>query len=364
MQMELKKKSIVFVSGHDPVSDPGVEKKVSGLCAAAAAVGFTVNRVGEYCNSVSRRKRLLEKVYDLDSKYVVLRSFNSLNLLLLPQLRRLRGQGRVLILDQPTPMSAYSGEVLAGRASVRRKLTDLLLLYLNGPWGQWIFDRIIQYGEESRYFSFGNRKRTVLTGNGIDIGRISLREPSWPSAEDEIRLLGVSSAVRGYVGYDRVIKAMGAWKRSGRKPAVRFDVVGSLPDDRLVGLAQEEGVSGEVRFLGRQDPDTLGRMYGDYSLAVGALAPYRLGLRCSSVLKVREYCLAGIPFMTAGRDPDFPDGVPFRFEVPNDGSIAPILDVFDSFPARRAEFTDESIRKYALGNLSYGKKFTIMTEGL
>jgi hypothetical protein len=81
-------------------------------------------------------------------------------------------------------------------------------------------------------------------------------------------------------------------------------------------------------------------------------------------LKVREYCLAGIPFIASGVDPDFPDNLPFRFVVSNDNEIDDILNVFSIFPQKRKTFTDEEIRQYAIDHLSYDSKFREMIDGL
>lgn len=119
-----------------------------------------------------------------------------------------------------------------------------------------------------------------------------------------------------------------------------------------------------MEFCGFQDKEFISRAYDSADIAVGSLGLFRIGLNTSSILKIREYALAGIPFITAGYDPDFQEDMPFRFLVPNDESISPIVNVLERFPSARKTFTDEDIRKYAIENLSLESKFDQMISGL
>ena len=66
--------------------------------------------------------------------------------------------------------------------------------------------------------------------------------------------------------------------------------------------------------------------------------------------------MSGIPFIAAGKDPDFPVSVPFRFVVSNDESVEDIIEVFKVFATQRERFTDLDIRDYALTHLSFDSK--------
>ena len=356
MEMNICNHTIVYVSAHNPETDLGVTKKIEGFCAAARKKGYKTIIINRYCHTNDDRKELLHEAMLTDARFFFLRSFGSENRVFRKELFKAKQQGRVLILDQPTPMSSQIHEIMMSESSIVRKVYHVLRLCLNGPWGQLPFDKIIQYAEESRYFSLFNRKRTLLMGNGINIDRIHLR-----TEEDDdpytLRLVGVAANVNQWHGFDRIIRAMGEWKRRERVPKIKFDVVGRLSNQSLQMLAKDCDVQDDVIFYGPREIEFINSLLCRDNLAVGSLGLYRNGLSTSSVLKVREYCLAGIPFIAAGNDPDFPNEVPFRFVIPNNDSIEPILQVFMTFYKRRKLFTNEDIHNYALDNLTFDAKF-------
>ena len=194
--MELKENGLVYVSAHNRVSDPGVERKVRDFCAAAVNLGFEASLISSYTKSVKERRELLEQMLQTDAKYVILRSFNAFNINCRSLLKKAKGQGRVLVLDQPTPMSATLHEIRERRNPLWKKVLSTLRLLHNGPWGQRVFDRIVQYGDESWFFSLGNRGRTILMGNGIDVSRmdiITIHRPERYNAVGIIRIPGLSA---------------------------------------------------------------------------------------------------------------------------------------------------------------------------
>ena len=145
---------------------------------------------------------------------------------------------------------------------------------------------------------------------------------------------------------------------------MEFELVGEDDASSIADLARRLGVADKVHFHGIQGSEYIWNLYSRCNLAVSSLAPYRKGLRTAAVLKAREYCLAGIPFIACGADPDFGSDVPFRLTVPNDDSIEPVVEVLEKFDKERDKFTDEQIRDYAIAHLSYESKIKQMLEGL
>ena len=228
----------------------------------------------------------------------------------------------------------------------------------------WPYNRIIQYASDSWFFLLGNRKRTLVLGNGIDISRISQRtRPSYE--KNQIKLIGVAN-VAIHHGFDRIIKSIPELLKKNIQ--IRFKIIGGKLDSpiikQLTSLSEKLNVTDNVVFVGFQNQDYIKEAYSNADLAIGSLGLFRIGLNSSSILKIREYCLSGIPFITAGDDPDFPNDVPFRFLVPNDESIEPIVEAIESFPEKRKLFTDEEIRDYAVRHFSFEKKFKQMIDGL
>ena len=358
--MELKENGLVYVSAHNKAADPGVERKVRDFCAAAGNLGFETSLISTYTKSVKERRELLEKMLQTDAKYVILRSFNAFNISCRSLLKKARRQGRVLVLDQPTPMSAILHEIWERHNPLWKKVLSTLRLLHNGPWGQRVFDRIVQYSHESWFFSQGNRGRTILMGNGIDVSRMELRRTDYQDS-GVFRLIGVAAKFSPGHGFDRVVRAMEKLRDS---VDVEFELVGEDDGNSIFDLAHRLGIAHKVHFHGLRDSEYIWDLYSHCNLAVSSLAPFRKGLKIAAVLKAREYCLAGIPIIASGEDPDFGNDVPFRLKVPNDESIEPVVAVLKNFDTYRSKFTDSQIREYAITYLSYEAKIKQMLEGL
>ena len=104
-------------------------------------------------------------------------------------------------------------------------------------------------------------------------------------------------------------------------------------------------------------------MYACYErshLGVSALAIHRKGLHEASALKAREYSAGGLPFIAAGHDPDFGPDVPFRIEIVSSEDTGSLIAAFKDFGRRRALFTDDDIRRYAVEKLDFAHKLESM----
>jgi len=86
----------------------------------------------------------------------------------------------------------------------------------------------------------------------------------------------------------------------------------------LKKLVTEKGLERQVMFHGFKTGEELDEMFNKCHVAVGSLGLHRLGFRESSVLKDKEYCARGIPFIYSLPDADFPGKSRYRFKVPAD----------------------------------------------
>lgn len=364
MNTRLVPQKILYIASAD---GGGVLKKIEGFCKSAVNAGYVAEKAISEGKKNRQIHRVMQTMVKTDAKYIVLRSPNRKGLLYLHYLLRAKFQGKVIILDQPSPAATYIKEVSFQNRPFFNKTAKIFFTYVSCPLLFLISDRVIQYGEESAYFQYFARHKTLLVGNGIDIKRLPLRVKEYPSADDRIALVGVAASISGWHGFDRVVCAMGEWKRRGKNPKVTFDIIGdnNTPDaEKIKQLIEEYGIDEDVTFCGYLSAEELNGLYSRESLAVASLGIYRKGLSTASPLKIREYCLAGIPFITAGSDPDFSNDVPFRFVVSNNDGFEDIIQVFSQFPISRNNFTDEEIRQYAIEHLSYDKKFKEIMNGL
>jgi hypothetical protein len=74
------------------------------------------------------------------------------------------------------------------------------------------------------------------------------------------------------------------------------------------------------------------------------------------VLKAREYCAIGIPFIASGADPDFPDAVPFRFTVSASEETSDVVDALEAFARGDSAIDARVMRQYAVDRLDWRHK--------
>lgn len=112
--------------------------------------------------------------------------------------------------------------------------------------------------------------------------------------------------LRSDVGLDLIIKAMGMASREGMR--VHLDILGRDVDkgvrEKLAGLAREEGVAGDVDFLGFVDTQAMVNLLARASCG---LAVFTGGLKNYSnwaiIGKVREYIENGVPVIISRDNP-------------------------------------------------------------
>lgn len=150
--MSLNKNKILYISLHNPEIDPGVENKIQGICSAATKEGYFIERITQPCRSVIVRRKVIHKALRSDAAIFIIRSFGIFTIAILDLLIKARRQGRMLICDQPTPLSATIKEVWLSHNSFLKKIYNSLWGYISGPWSMWVYNRIIQYAQDSWYF--------------------------------------------------------------------------------------------------------------------------------------------------------------------------------------------------------------------
>jgi len=355
---KLKDQNILYILSNQAGS--GVTKKVNETLSAAELLGYKTFLFEVRHNSKYELFRCLRLILLTDFRYIIIRNFGVLNLLFLPFLLLARIQGKFLVLDIPTPYKGTVGEILQNsQLSSWVKRRGIFFIFLNGPWSLWIYNLIVQYGDEMPYFEFLNKKRTLLLGNGINPNRIRARDIEYNlEYYNTIQLVGVAT-IQPYNGYDRIVNAMHQWNIVLRKkPQVFFHIVGSETkcSEELKKLALDLELSNQVIFHGSRDQKYISELYDVSHLAVSSIGFYRINLNSTSNLKSREYCLAGIPFIASGHDVDFEGYVPFRFDVSNDDTVDDLLNIFFEFPDNIKNLTVEDIRSYAEINLTYTSK--------
>lgn len=191
--------------------------------------------------------------------------------------------------------------------------------------------------------------------NGADASTIPFTPPAL--ATDRIDLLCVASFYPWH-GVDRLIVGFAA------EPDVRdvhLHLLGdgpTIPDLEL--LASEAGVRDRVHFHGRIPVAQLDAWYPRTAVAIGSLAPHRVGLRELAALKHREYALRGLPMMIAGADADFGGALPWLRTVPADDSPVSPRTLRALAHAWKPEARRRQIRSWAETHVTWAVKIATL----
>jgi glycosyltransferase involved in cell wall biosynthesis len=204
-------------------------------------------------------------------------------------------------------------------------------------------------------------KPRLTLGNGIDVSSVKKRL-SPPFLGDNLDILCVSS-VSYWHGLDRLIKGMAAYDGETN---IIFHIVGDGPEvETLHKLSIKHNVENNVIFHGFLIGDALDMMFNICHIAVASLGLHRTGLKQGSVLKAREYCARGIPFIYGITDPDFPEDFNYILRVPADDSPINIYNVIQFAKNLYADpLSDYHMRVFAHENLDCSQKMKKLKDFL
>lgn len=350
-------KGLVYFGLYDAREVPGVHRKVTGVLAAAAAGGFATRLWAEPFAKTAPLGRLSRAIDEARETHMILRSLGFANLFLVPALVRARRRGMHVTIDVASPNRVALREIWTSRQSLWRRARTAAALLVSGPLPLWPASRIVQYAPEGWWFRLGNQSRTVEIGNGVDVAAIEPRRtaPSWPAPA--LRVVAVASTAWWH-GLDRVMRAMREYQdRNEREFDVHLTIAGDGPAlAPLRQLAESLRLTDQVTFAGNVVGPALQQLYEASHVAVSSLGLHRIGLTRASVLKAREYCAVGIPFIASGDDPDFDCQLPFRLVVRGDESTGELVEIFAGFGALRGRFDDAAERRFAVMHLDWRHK--------
>ena len=241
----------------------------------------------------------------------------------------------------------YWSEFLFGK--LLRKQSDAIV---------GVTDEITQY-EVARA---GDPEKPHLTiGNGFAVQSVPVRQAPYYN-DDELHLLCVANVSRWH-GLDRLLHGLATYRGT---PNAILHIAGDgaeLP--HLQKLAGDLGINDRVVFHGYLTKEPLDAIFDHCHIAVGSLGIHRIGLKEASILKAREYCARGIPFIYGIPDADFPPNFPYILRLPADES--PIdIDLVVAFAKRVCADPDhpQKMRRYAEGYLDWSVKMKKLKDFL
>jgi glycosyltransferase involved in cell wall biosynthesis len=150
---------------------------------------------------------------------------------------------------------------------------------------------------------------------------------------------------------------------------IRIHIVGDGPEiPRLKKMMDDLKLKDKIVFYGFISGQDLDSVFDQSHIAIGSLGIHRIGLKEASILKAREYCSRGIPYITACDDPDFTDDFAFVLKLPSDDQAIDMGQVL-AFTTRVIQDADHprKMRHYAKEHLDWSikmRKLKIFIEDL
>ena len=321
-------KTVVYIAVCSAKTSPGIYKKVKGFVNGSKKAGFTSRSVIIEPNGIKGVETYIREIISANEHYIVARYLPKIGLAYLVLGLYIKFLGKKLIIDVPTPLVNLVREVsLNNGISPLKKFIFIFLTYAAGPLPFLFAYKIIQYSHESLYFSIFVRRRTIVTGNGVDTEAITCKKtaPIWPSSE--LRLVAVGN-IAIWHGWDKlleVIKELNEDEFLGF--FVHLTIVGEGPElGNLKEIVARYGIEKNVVFTGFLEGQSLDKIYNESHFGVGSLGWHRVGVKVAAPIKSREYLAAGLPFIYSTEDVDFTIYDTYAIYIPSEGGTKAIKD--------------------------------------
>ncbi|MEH7344108.1 glycosyltransferase [Bacillus sp. JJ1532] len=374
------KMRILFITGIN-ITNPtliGVIKKINGQVNAMRSLGHEVvfsyiinnelifeypdlskEKIAISNNSiVSRIKSYKEFIKNTKTnKYdIIFIRINDLNPFLLLALKKIKNNNIKIIFELPTYPVKEEAKLLEKKYVQEKQFGKLLFYKINRlmegatiPFVKFVVDWIVTYSLDKRIYGVN----TIAIGNGINLKEIK-KKTYLSTKENVINVIGVAN-LSIWHGFDRVIHGLEKDSNIIKSNNVIFNIVGTGSEENtLKSLTMKLGVSKNVIFHGVKRGNELDELFDKCDLAVSSLGMHRIGLTEGAVLKTREYCARGIPFIYGYNDVDIKNNYPFALKVPADESYININDLIDFYNLNKQnELTNEIMRDCAKKNFTW-----------
>lgn len=355
-------KKIEYLACVDTKKYPGVSNKLNQTIAACRELGHDANlnviqggRIGKYIC-------MARNIFSSKADIIIIRNLMLL-VMCLPSMVKARAKGKKIIIDIPTPIRTVLNEIEGDKLSFM-SLVKSRMHYLLFPVSLWPATKILQYADESWWFCLGINKKIQRVANGISVQAIPIRSVP-PTHEHKELVFAAAASLADWHAYDRLIRGMAHYQsQPGHRYRLRFLIAGEGSARKtLEQLVDMLNIRSCVEFVGQKSSESLHDVFSNAHVGVSSLGLYRKKLSSASDLKSREYCARGLPFIAAGDDPDFPDGLRFVKRIPNDASDADVAKIIQWYEQLNfSEATIKEIRGYAEEKLDFKKKMEAILD--
>ncbi len=198
--------------------------------------------------------------------------------------------------------------------------------------------------------------KAVSFNNGVNTEDIEERDYSGKK-EGALRFIGVAN-LNSWHGYDRVIRGIANYYKDKDDIDFIFNIVGEgIELSNLKDLVEELELQDRVIFHGFKSGKELDEVYNNSDVAISSIGLYRIGEAPKLVLKAREACLKGIPFVAVKGDPVFDEDFDYVYFVKDEGTPLQVEEVYNWFVDLDSEEYLEEMNKFAKENLDWGETF-------
>lgn len=194
--------------------------------------------------------------------------------------------------------------------------------------------------------------------NGIDVNSIEYIGDSIQYSDD-IHLISVARVQHDH-GYDRLIEGLNNYykNKTDNMPNVYYNVVGNGKEcENLKELVNNYNLNEYVVFHGLKFGKELDKMFCENSIAISGLGGHRSGLKKTTILKTREYCARGIPFIGSLPDMAFLEDYDFFKIVESSENPIDINEIVEYYEyIKHHPELSKQMRKFAEENLTWEKQ--------
>lgn len=218
-------------------------------------------------------------------------------------------------------------------------------------------------GEPSNGNYFGSK--AINIENGIQIESIPAKEAS--KNDSEIHILALATMAKWH-GYDRLIRGMYNFYKSGGREEIFLHMVGNDGDGSLSKwkhLAADLKLNNRVIFEGYKYGTDLQIIINKCDIAVSSLAGHRIGVYNTVEMKSREYMARGIPFIYSTNDKVLNDNKEFCMKVDNNDDSINFDRIIDFVGQKRNKNNLVfEMREYAAEKMSWTAQFEKIIKNL
>ncbi len=351
-------KTAVYISRITNRQSKGIINKVKNTVEALNKLGYSASAIIFHEHWLRGSMKVALGLLLAKEELIILRSDHHTMLVMFLPMLFARIKGKRIVVDIANPVCAAKREVAGSTAGFLAKQVKKGLLHITFPLSLVPANRILEYGYDSAWFTFGVKRKIKLVGNGVLVESVPFRA-SKPIFDKACFNLAGAAYFGFWHGYDRVIRSIHAYNVENSlnpdRVRINFYIVGDgFEKVNLIKLVKDLDLEDQVHFLGVKEGGDLARCFENVHVGICNLAEFRKGLSFISELKTRDYTARGIPFILACDDIDFLGPLPFVFRCRNDDSLIDLDEVIEWYTGLDRKYDDFSfMRRFAIQKLDY-----------